>query len=111
MWLSTAMLICSEVEAAVYEQALYSDCGHPGELAHDSGGGHKTPVCFDIDEPAPASTDNLAAPIARNPAQPVPVTFVSSYVFSSLPVLLRRSAFRAAPPSIAVYLRNSRLLI
>src|SRR5476651_1124362 len=68
MWLSTALLPCCEVEAAIvgHEQALHPDCGHPAEQAPDSGGGHKTGACLGIAAPAPASAEILAAPSGGN---------------------------------------------
>src|SRR5450432_3987549 len=85
MWLSTALLPCCEVEAAVvgHEQALHPDCGHPAERAPDSGGGHKTGACLGIAAPAPASAERLAAPSDGKLIPPAPGISVRSYVLSS----------------------------
>src|ERR1039457_5908776 len=64
MWISTALLPCCEVAAAVaaHEQTLHSDCGHAADQAPDSGGGHKTGTCLGIAAPAPTPAERLAVP-------------------------------------------------
>jgi hypothetical protein len=113
IWLSTALLPCCEVEAAVVgrEQALYPDCGHPDEQAPGSGGGHKTGACIGIAAPAPASAERMAAPSGGNLAHPAPGISAPSHVFPPLPAFSLLVAYRAAPPPVAVYLRSHRLLI
>jgi hypothetical protein len=113
MWLSTALLPCCEVEAAVVgnQQALHPDCGRPAEQAPDSGGGHKTGACPGIAAPAPASAEWLAAPGGGNLAQPAPGISAPSHVLPPLPALSLPVAYRAAPPPVALYLRSQRLLI
>jgi hypothetical protein len=113
MWLSTALLPCCEVEAAIvaHEQALHPDCGHPAEQAPDSGGGHKAGACLGIAAPAPASAEILAAMSDGKLTPPALGISAPSYILPSLPALTRPVAYRAAPPPVAVYLRNQRLLI
>jgi len=113
MWLSTALLPCCEVAAAVaaHEQALQPDCGHPAEQAPDSDGGHKTGACLSIAAPAAASAERLAVPTGGNLTQPVLGMSASSHVLPPLPALSLPVAYRAAPPPVAVYLRSQRLLI
>jgi len=113
IWVSTALLPCCEVAAAVaaHEQALHPECGHPAEQAPDSGDGHKTGACLGIAAPAPASAERLAAPAGGNLTQPVPGISASSHVLPPLPALSLPVAYRAAPPPVAVYLRSQRLLI
>jgi len=113
MWLSTALLPCCEVEAAVvgHVQALHPDCGHAAEQAPGSGGGHKTGACLGIAAPAPASAERLAAPSDGKLIPPAPGISVRSYVLPPLPALTLPVTYRAAPPPVAVYLRSLRLLI
>ena len=110
IWLSAALLHCDEVEAA-HQQALSADCGHPADHAPAPGGGYKTAACLVVDEPTPASAARLPAPIGDKLNQTVPQVSSSFHLVSPLPVLSVPSAYRAAPPSVAVYLRSSRLLI
>jgi hypothetical protein len=111
MWVSTALLPCCEVAAAVaaHEQMTHSDCGHPDGGAPDSGGSQKHAPCLDIAAPAPASGERPAA--GGNPAPLVPAVSASSCVLPPLPGLSLPLAYRAAPPPVAVYLRSLRLLI
>lgn len=111
MWLSTALLACCEVEAAVaaYEHAQGSDCGHPAEPA--SGSGHKAAACLDIDEPAPASADRLAGPVTGNDIQLALAVSAATYILPSLPAPPIPRAYQVAQPSVAAYLGSSRLLI
>jgi len=113
MWLSTALLPCSEVVAAVaaHELALGPDCGHPVESDHGASGGHKTAACLDIDEPAPAPAERLAVPVGGSFAQPAAVVTASSYRLPLPPPPSLPRAYAAAPPPFAFYLRSSRLLI
>jgi hypothetical protein len=113
MWLCTALLPCCEVEAAVvgHAQALHPDCGRPAEPAPDSGGGHTNTTCLGIAAPAPASAESLAAPSGGNLAQPALGICAPYHVFPPMPALSLPLTFRAAPPPVAVYLRNQRLLI
>lgn len=114
MWLSTALLPCCEVEAAVVgnEQALRPDCGHSAEQAPDSSGGHKTGACLGIAAPAPASAERMAAPGGDNLTPPAPgISAPLHHVLLPLPALPLPVMFRAAPPPVAVYLRSQRLLI
>jgi hypothetical protein len=113
MWLSTALLPCCEVQAAVvgHEQVAHPACGHPADPAPVSGGGHKIGACLGIAAPAPASAERLAAPTGGNLTQPVPAISAASHVLPPLPALALPVAYRAAPPPVAVYLRSSRLLI
>jgi len=113
MWLSTALLPCCEVEAAVvgYERALQPDCGHPAEQAPDSGGGHETGACLGIAAPAQASAEKLAAPSGGNLTPPALGISAPSHDLPPLPALTLPLTYRAAPPPVAVYLRSQRLLI
>jgi hypothetical protein len=113
IWLSTALLPCCEVEAAVvgHAQALHQDCGHPAEQAPDSGGGHKSGACLGMSAPAPVSVERLAAPSGGNLAQLALGISAPSHVLPPLPALSLPLAYRAAPPPVAVYLRSQRLLI
>jgi hypothetical protein len=112
MWLSTALLPCCEVEAALVgnEQALHPDCGRPAKQAPDSGG-HKTGVCVGMSTPAPASAEKLAAPGGGNLTPPALGISAPSHILPPLPALSLLTMFRAAPPPVAVYLRSQRLLI
>jgi hypothetical protein len=113
MWVSTALLPCCEVAAAVaaHEQALQPDCGHPAEQAPDSGGGHKTGACLGIAAPAAASAERPAAPSGGNLTQPALGISAPSSVLPPLPALSLPAVYRVAPPPVAVYLRSHRLLI
>lgn len=112
MWVSTALLPCCEVEAAIaaHEQLAHSDCGHPDGGAPDSDGGQKHTPCLRITAPAPASAESLAA-TGGNPILFAPAVSASTYAISSHPGLSLPIAYRAAPPPVAVYLRSLRLLI
>ncbi|MGP1680240.1 MAG: hypothetical protein ACTS6J_24170 [Burkholderiales bacterium] len=110
MWLSAALLHCNEVVAAAYELAQSADCGNPTDQASDTGG-YKTAACLVVDEPAAASAAILAAPIGGNlglSALPVSSSF---HLVALLPELALPPVYRVALPLVAVYLRNSRLLI
>lgn len=113
MWLSTALLPCCEVEAAVvgHAQALHQDCGHPAEQAPDSGGGHKSGACLGMSASAPVSAEWLATPGGENQALQASGVSAPSHVLPPLPALSLPVAYRAAPPPVAVYLRSQRLLI
>jgi len=112
MWLSTALLPCAEVEAAIaaHEQALHTDCRHPADRAPDSGRNHKTAPCNGIDAPAPASGERLASSTSGKLIQPALGVSASLHIFPP-PARTIPRAYRAAPPPVAVYLRISRLLI
>jgi hypothetical protein len=112
MWISTALLPCCEVAAAVaaHEQAQHPDCGHAPDPAPESGGGHKSGACLEITAPAPAAAENLAGPSADKFAQQVLLVSASFHVLPP-PALSRPAAYRAAPPPLAVHLRSTRLLI
>jgi hypothetical protein len=111
LWLSAALLHCDELAAAAHDQALRAGCEHPADRAPDSGGGYKTAACLVVDESAPASAARLAAPIGGNLS--LSVLHVSSLLQLVPPPaeLSLLPGYRAAPPPVAVYLRNSRLLI
>jgi len=111
MWLSTALLPCSEVLAAVatHERALRTECGHPATQAPSSGGSHKSGTCLDIYGPAPASSNPHFA--GGHPTALVSAVLAPSYLIPSLRGLSLPIAYRAAPPPVAVYLRSLRLLI
>ena len=111
MWLSTALLPCSEVLAAVasHERALRTECGHPAKQAPASGGSHKSGACLDVAAPAPASPSTHFA--GGNPTPLVSAVLAPSYLIPSLRGLSLPVAYRAAPPPVAVYLRSLRLLI
>jgi hypothetical protein len=113
MWISTALLPCCEVAAAVaaHEQTLHADCGHASDPAPESGGGHKTGACLDIAAPAPAVADKLAGASGDNFAQQPLGISASFHVLPLPPALAPPVAYRAAPPPVAVYLRSNRLLI
>lgn len=111
MWVSTALLPCCEVAAAVatHEQVAHSDCEHPGDAPPDSKGGKKHTPCFSIS--APASAERPAASGAGNLAQQVLGAFVFFHIVPPEPALSRPVDHLAAPPPVAVYLRSLRLLI
>ncbi len=111
LWLSAALLHCDELAAAAHDQALSADCEHPADRAPDSGGVYKTAACLVVDELAPASAAGLAAPIGGNLSLSVLYVSPSFYLVPPPAVPSLPSAYRAAPPPIAVYLRNSRLLV
>lgn len=112
MWVSTALLPCCEVEAAIaaHEQAAYSDCEHSGDSTPDANSGNKHTPCLSTAAPVPASDNRLVA-AGANPATPAPLVSTPSYVIPSVPALSLTIAYRAAPPPVAVYLRSLRLLI
>ncbi|MCX7139932.1 MAG: hypothetical protein NT123_02295 [Proteobacteria bacterium] len=113
MWISTALLPCCEVEAAVanYEQALHPDCGHAQDQAPESGGSHKNGACMDIAAPAPVVAEKLAGPSGGNFAQQDLGISTSFYLVPPPSAFLPPPTFRAAPPHLAVHLRSIRLLI
>lgn len=113
MWLSTALLPCCEVAAAVaaHEQALHPDCGDASGEAPDSGGGHGTGACLGMAAPAPAPAERLAAPTGGNLTQPALGASLSFYALPPSPALSLLAIYRTAPPPVAVYLRSNRLLI
>lgn len=111
MWLSTALLPCSEVLAAVasHERALRTECGHPAKQAPASGGSHKSGACLDVAGPAPVTPNTFVS--GGNPTLFVSAVLAPSYVIPSLQGPSLPIAYRAAPPPVAVYLRSLRLLI
>ncbi len=111
MWLSTALLPCSEVLAAVatHETVLSTGCGHPANQAPAPGRGSKSGACLDIAGPAPASPETAVA--GGHPMLPMTAVVASSYLIPSLRGLSLPIAYRAAPPPVAVYLRSLRLLL
>ena len=113
MWLSTALLPCCEVEAAVaaQEQAQHANCEHVADPAPDSDGDHKTGTCLGMTAPAPAPAERLAASIGSTLSQLAPGYATPSHVPTSMPAFTRLVAYRAAPPPMAVYLRSQRLRI
>ena len=113
IWLSTALLPCCEVQAAVraHEQTLHPDCEHPADPAPDSGAGHNTGTCVGIAAPAPASAEKLAAPSGGKLAPQALGIFTSFPILPPLPALPLPVAYRAAPLPVAVYLHSQRLLI
>ena len=111
MWLSTALLHCDEVEAAAHELALAADCGTTVGKLTDVGGSYKTAACLVVDEPAPVSAARLSAPISGNLSPSALYVSTSFHPVPAPPVLSVPPAHPAAPPPVAVYLRNSRLLI
>lgn len=111
LWLSAALLHCDELAAVAHDQALSADCEHPAHRAPDSGGVYKTAVCLVVDELAPASAAGLAGPVGGSLSLSVLYVSPSFYLVPSPAVPSLPSAYRAAPPPVAVYLRNSRLLV
>jgi len=113
MWLSTALLPCCEVQAALvgHAQALQPDCAHPTEQAPDSGDSHKSGACTGIGASAPASAERPDAPGGGKPVPPALGIFAASHVLPPLPQRSPPLTLCAAPPPVAVYLRNQRLLI
>jgi hypothetical protein len=114
MWLSMALLPCGEAVAAVkYEQAGHIDCGCPADAAPDSGSGSMTGACLVVAAPVRAPAEELAAPLCARFSQQAQGISASFNISPPRPVLAKtlRPTFSAAPPLIAVYLRNSRLLI
>lgn len=113
MWLSTALLPCCEVAAAVaaQEQAQHANCEHAADRAPDSNSDQKPGTCLGIAAPAPASAERLVAPIGSNLPQLAPGFSAPSHVLPPLPRLTLPVAYRAAPPPMAVYLRSQRLRI
>jgi hypothetical protein len=112
MWMSTALLPCCEVEAAVaaHSQALHSDCGHPADEAPAPRGGHKTGVCLGIAAPAPAAAERPAAAASGSVVYQMVAISASFYVPSPASALAHPPVYGAPPPA-AIYLRSSRLLI
>ena len=113
MWLSTALLPCCEVEAAVirHAQALQPDCPHPTEQALDSGNSHKSGACTGIGASALASAERPDAPGGGKLVPPVLSISVASQILPPLPLRSLPLSLCAAPPPVAVYLRSQRLLI
>ncbi|MBE0622240.1 MAG: hypothetical protein IH605_16745 [Burkholderiales bacterium] len=113
MWLSAALLPCSEVAAAVASRDHSSsyDCGQATGHMPDSGGGHKAATCVGITTPASASALKLAGMFGGNPLQPVLASFALSRLLPPLPAPARPVAYGAAPPPVAAFLHSSRLLI
>jgi hypothetical protein len=113
MWISTALLPCCEVAAAVatHEQLLHPDCGHASDSAPESGGGHKTGTCLDIVAPAPVAAEKLAGPIGDNFAHEIPGVSASFHIVLPPSAVSPPVAYRAAPPPLAVHVRTTRLLI
>jgi len=113
MWTGMALLPCCEVVAAVatHGQALHPDCDHAPGSAPESDGGHKSGACLDISAPAPAAADRLAGSAGDTFSQQTPGISASSCFVLPPPALSRPKSPPAAPPPIAVYLRNTRLLI
>ena len=112
MWLSAALLPCSEVAAAMAkrQQVAHEICGQPGGKVPDSSGSQKHKPCLSISAPTSASTARPAA-TGSTPVTPLGFVSASSYVLSSRPGLSLPIAYRAAPPPVAVYLRSLRLRI
>ena len=112
MWVSTVLLPCSEVEAAIaaHEQATHSGCAQSASKRSDTGGSKKHKPCSTIATPTQASA---ARPAATGGSQLPLMTMVSasSYVLAFHPGLSLPVAYRAAPPPVAVTLRSLRLLI
>lgn len=113
IWLSTALLPCCEVAAAVaaHSQAAHSDCEHPGDEAPGSGGGQTRSPCPSINSLAPASSETASAPAGGHLVQQILSVLASSNALQRLPGLSIPVAYRAASPPLAVYLRSQRLLI
>ena len=111
MWVSTALLPCCEVAAAIaaHEQAEYADCEHTGSTAPDSKGDSKRTPCFSI--AVPASAERPAAAGAGSLTQQALQVFAPFHVVLQQPALSRPIDHPAAPPPVAVYLRSLRLLI
>ena len=111
IWVSTALLPCCEVAAAIaaQEQAAYADCGHAGGTAPDSNGDNKRTPCFSI--AVPASAERPAAAGAGSLTPQALQAFASLYVVLPEPAPPRPLDHLAAPPPVAVYLRSLRLLI
>jgi hypothetical protein len=115
MWLSAALLPCGEAVAATAASAnelALSDCGCPADEAPDSGGGGMTGVCLVIAAPVRAPVESLVVEKNAGFNEQTQVIAGSFQVLAPRTVLLP-SVFQywAAPPPVAVYLRNSRLLI
>lgn len=115
MWISAALLPCSEVAAAMAYHATattaHADCGQSaGSRKPDSRGGKQHNPCASIAAPTYAQTARPAA-AGASPLVLVAIAPASSYVLTSPPGLSFPIAHRAAPPPTAVYLRNLRLLI
>jgi hypothetical protein len=117
MWISSALLPCCEVAAAVasHEQAQHPDCGHASNPASDpapeSGGGHKSAACLDVAAPAPVAAEILASPSADKFTQQVLLVSALFHILPPPRTLSPVAAYRAAPPPLAVHLRSTRLLI
>ena len=113
MSLSTALLPCREVLAAVAanKTALHSVCGQPANQAPDSNGERKTKACLNVAAPVRVPVEQLIATTAGNLIHPAALISSAPYVLPRLPARAFAPAYRAAPPPVAVYLRSSRLLI
>ena len=111
MWVSTALLPCCEVAAAIaaHEQAVYTACEHAGGAAPDSNGDNKRTPCFSI--AVPASVERPAAAGAGDLTPQALQDFAPFHVVLPQPALSRPVDHPAAPPPVAVYLRSLRLLI
>jgi hypothetical protein len=114
MWLSMALVPCGEAVAEVKnEQVGHIDCGCPADVAPDSGGGSMTGACLVVAAPVRAPAEDLAIPLCASLSQQAQGISASFHIPPPRPALALtlRPACSAAPPLIAVYLRNSRLLI
>jgi hypothetical protein len=113
MWTAAALLPCCEVVAAVaaHGQALHPDCDHGSSPAPESSGGHKSGICLDISAPAPAAADKLAGSASNDFAQQFLGISATPHFVLPRPTQSPPVSYSVAPPPIAVYLRNTRLLI
>lgn len=113
MSLSTALLPCREVLAAVAanKTALHSVCGQPANQALDSNGERKTKACLNVAAPVRAPVERLIATTDGNLIHPAVLISSQSYIRPPPPARAFAPAYRAAPPPVAVFLRSSRLLI
>lgn len=113
MTLSAALLPCREVLAAVAvaKVALHAACGQAPSQAPDSGGDRKAKDCLNLGVPARVPVARLLAPSSSSLVQPAVAISATFDVVSYRPEVSPPPTYRAAPPTGAVYLRSSRLLI
>lgn len=113
MWLSAALLPCGEAAAATGHGHALAECGCPVDEAPDSGGGGLNGACLVVAAPVRAPVERLAVQTRAESNPQAQHRYASFQVPATRAAPSPRLAFeyRAAPPPVAVYLRNGRLLI
>ena len=112
VWLSTALLPCSEVLAALGgDESALSSCGHPVAPAPKSEGNRKTGACISVGAPVRAAAkEPAAAAVFKSMEKPAQLAYAPQLPRPSV-VQLQPRVFLSAPPPADFYLRSSRLLI